>query len=176
MHHHTSWTTSSVSAPGITSFVGVWCLIGLFLFLLGVTGKESTLPAVEKSKHQYALNVMGWHSALLGRLVQGGHGCKGEAMGDGSNACYVSATSHLLHHDGGNECHLWLSGGETEASVSENCGQDLKMRGLSLKLLCSCPAEFLKEYRQYPLLRCGDRGRLQARCSVLVNFVLLWRE
>lgn len=43
-------------------------MIGLFLFLLGMAGKESTLPAVAKSKHQYLpqqLDVMGWHSAHL---------------------------------------------------------------------------------------------------------------
>lgn len=33
------------------------------------------------------------------------------------------------------------AGGETEVSVSENCGQDLKMVGPSLKLLCSCLTE-----------------------------------
>lgn len=44
-------------------------VFGLFISLLGVTRKQSTLPAVEKSQRQYLpqqLDAMAWYAAHLG--------------------------------------------------------------------------------------------------------------
>lgn len=95
------------------------------------------------------------------------------------------ATSVLLHHEGKNGCHFCFAGGETEVSVSENCGQDLKMVGLSLKLLCSCLTELSKADQIMPIAQMGRQRLVPGHvfCAVIsppmerdISIASLWGD